>query len=228
MPIRAIIFDRDGVLTQFDFETITAFFNRLLPITPYELVPRLQQWGEVVGFPTDIAEEQIFWHSFCKQLSDELNLTSTTCAQLQGFNYLSVMQMFPETKPVLLDIRQRGLRTGVLSNNPMTAIHSSLVALGLADLIDIACAARINGVTKPHPAAYFSVLQALAVKPEECLFFDDEEHCVKGAYDIGMHAYLVDRSRTNHALCEGIVQNLTAVTAILESLDEPIPLICPI
>ena len=59
--------------------------------------------------------------------------------------------------------------------------------------------------------------RALGVEPEQCLFFDDEVPCVDGARALGMSAYLVDRTRTEHELSRGIVCDLSAIATICDS-----------
>lgn len=217
MSIRAVIFDRDGVLSNFDFKTIIAFFSPSLPISLNEIGERLRQWGLNTGFPKNSEEERAFWYSFCQQLSQELNLSSTICARLQNFNYLEYIYPFPDAKPALSYIGDRGLKIGVISNNPMSGIYSSLEIMGLANLIDAVCATQIDGFVKPHPQAYLGVTNILNVKPEECLYFDDEEACVQGAAALGMKAYLVNRDHTTDKLYEKIVSNLTVVPQILNN-----------
>ncbi len=216
MPIRAVIFDRDGVLTSFDMDVAVAFFQPLLPIGVDKLLQRFQQWGKSVGFPRSVAEEQEFWRGFWNWLSDDLALTATVRAQLQRFDYTSVIRPFPDARAALTASRQRDLKVGVLSNFSLASLDAALTAAGLADLVDIACAAMVIGAAKPAPASYLSVTHALGVAPDECLFFDDETPCVEGAKALGMQAYLVDRRRNNHALLQRIVRDLSALPTILE------------
>lgn len=215
MPICAVIFDRDGVLTSFDMEATAHFFQPLLPIALDELLQRFQQWGETVGFPRSIAQEGSFWYGFWNRLSDDLTLAATVRAQLQRFDYTSVIRPFPDAKSALMASHLHGLRVGVLSNFSLASLDASLTAAGLAEFVHIACAAMVIGAAKPAPASYLSVTKALGVLPEECLFFDDELPCVEGARALGMHAYLVNRGRNNHALSQWIVRDLSALPIIL-------------
>lgn len=217
MTIRAIIFDRDGVLVDFDLKGAAAFFEPLLPVSLPELAERWDQWGESVGFPSSIAEEQVFFRGFWEHLGHEFELSQTTLKQLHQSNYTNYMLPFPDARPALMEARKRGLYIGVLSNFGLASLEASLEATGLRDLVDVACAATVIGVAKPHPEAYLAVTQALSVEPEVCLFFDDEQGHVEGGRVAGLQAYLVDRSRSGHRLSEGVVRDLTALTDILAS-----------
>jgi putative hydrolase of the HAD superfamily len=215
MPVRAIIFDRDGVLTNFDVAAAVAFFAPRLPFSLEELALKWNQWGKRVGFPRSVAEEKIFFRNFWHAMSDEHRLAAEVRAELQQFEYTSCMRAFPDARPALSQARRLGLRIGVLSNFSLASLDASLAAVNLADLVDVACAATVIGAAKPAPEAYHFACRALCTKPEECLFFDDEIACVEGGRAVGMRAYLVDRQRAKHAFAGGIVRDLTAIPQML-------------
>ncbi|HUM69552.1 MAG TPA: HAD-IA family hydrolase [Chloroflexota bacterium] len=218
MKYTAVIFDRDGVLTDFDLQGAAAYFESLLPLSVPELAGRWQQWGATVGFPGNKAEEAAFWQGFWQGLAEELKLPPPVLTQLQQVEYTRFMRPFPDARGALLAVRQLGLQTGVLSIFTLASLADSLTAVGLADLIDEACAATVIGVAKPHSEAYLTICRALGVSPAHCLFFDDEALCVQGARAVGMQAYLVDRQRHDHDLDAGIVCDLTAVPLLLSSI----------
>lgn len=212
---QAVIFDRDGVLTDFNLEAAAAFFEPLLPLSVVELGQTWAKWGHKHGFPQNLSEEATFWQAFWTHLSDQYALPATTQAHLHAVDYTDFLTPFVDARPTLLAAKQAGLRIGVLSNFTLASLEPSLQVAGLADLVDVACAAPVIGAAKPEPAAYQIVCQQLGVKPQQCLFFDDEPVCVTGAQAVGMDAYLVDRTQTEHNLPQNIVANLSALSSIL-------------
>jgi|GEM_PF-782250 len=218
MPVKAIIFDRDGVLTHFAVTDAIAFFQPLLPLTLDEIARKWDQWGAKVAFPRTTSEEKIFFNGLWNALSDEFKLSRAAREQLLRFEYIHYLRPFADARPALLDARRRLLPIGVLSNFSLASLEDSLLAVNLADLIDAACAATVIGASKPSREAYQIASRALGVLPEECLFFDDELACVEGGRAAGMHAYWVDRRRTSHALAENIVHDLTAIPQILAEI----------
>jgi putative hydrolase of the HAD superfamily len=207
---RAVIFDRDGVLTYFDVEGAQAFFQPLLPFSIFELAKRWQQWGAQVGFPTTDAEEEQFFAGFWQTLRDENKLDDEQYHTLVGCRYTDFMRSYADAREVLLQLRRAGVRIGVLSNFSLASLEASLEAVGLADCVDVACAATVIGYAKPEPQAYRHVAHLLDVVPEACLFFDDEAPCVEGAREVGMKAYVVDRTRRQDDRANGIIHNLYA------------------
>lgn len=220
MTIRAVIFDRDGVLANFDLETAARFFTPRMPLSLWEIMGRWEAWGAQVGFPRSTAQEARFFRGFWDALCDELGLSENIRADLQGFDYTRCMVAFDDVRPALLAARAAGLRIGVLSNFSLASLEASLAAIGIGDLVDAACAAMVIGASKPDPPAYRITAARLGVDPEHCLFLDDEEVCVAGARAVGMRAYRVDRTRQSHALDQGVVADLLALPDLLRSLRE--------
>ncbi|MBN1873825.1 MAG: HAD-IA family hydrolase [Anaerolineae bacterium] len=217
MAIRAVIFDRDGVLTYFDMKTVVKELGALLPISIEALTQRWWQWSDAHPLPNNVTQEHVLFSGFWNHLSHELELTQEQREYLHQFNYNIIFQPFPDARPAMIEIKQQGLSIGVLSNFELASIDDSLVAAGLSDLVDVAYTAPVIGVAKPEPEAYLTITQALAVQPGECLFFDDEEPAIKGARAVGIqHSYLVDRERTTHAPDKGIVKDLSILPDLLK------------
>lgn len=213
--LEAIILDRDGVLTYFDMAPAIAYFEPLLGMPIEELERLWWQWRDPAEAPSNLSEEQLLFGGFWNTLADELALSPEQRERLHQFDYTTVVRAYPDARPALLAAHQRGLKIGVLSNFELASLDASLAAAGLADLIDVACAAPVIGVAKPDPQAYLTVARALSVHPENCLYFDDELSWVEGARTVGMQAYAVDREHASHALEQDIVCDLSAIPDLL-------------
>ena len=215
MTYRAVIFDRDGVLLDFDLEAAAAFFEPLLSISLEELIEMWREWGRRNGFPVTLAEEQRFWQGVWHFVAEKLDLQPSIRRQLEQFNYTSILFAYPDARPALQWAHRHGLQVGVLSNFSLASIDASLEAVGLADLVDVAAAAPVIGSPKPHPEAYHYVLERLGATPRECLFFDNKSRHVEGARALGMRAFLVDRGRSGDRLSDGVVCDLFSLSTIV-------------
>lgn len=215
-PIRAVVLDRDGVLTDFDLAAGERFFGPRIPLSLWEISVRWQQWGEHMGFPRTLEEERLFFQGLWDSLCDEFDLSDVVRAELHAFDYSSCLSVFPDVLPALQAAQAAGLRVGVLSNFGLASLDLSLAATGLHAWIDVACAATVIGASKPSPAAYAAVLERLGVQAQACLFFDDEAECVAGAQAVGMDAYWVDRRRTSHDPAAKIAADLTLLVDLLD------------
>lgn len=104
----------------------------------------------------------------------------------------------PDVPPLLVALRQMGLRVGVLSNTLWPREHHERVFErdGVLHLIDGAAYSSELPVTKPHPDAFRAAMAAVSVKdPTRVVFvgdrlFDD----VSGAQALGMRAVHVPHS----------------------------------
>lgn len=214
MTYRAVIFDRDGVLLDFDLAAAAAYFEPLLSISLKELIELWREWGRRVGFPGTMVEERRFWQGVWGFVAERLDLEPAVQRKLEQFNYTSILIPYSDARPALEKARRHGLRVGVLSNFTLASIDASLEAVGLGDLVDVTAAAPVIGVAKPDPEAYLYVLQRLQVRPDECLFFDNKLPHVEGARALGMNAFLVDRQRQGR-LPDGVVRDLSSLSTIL-------------
>lgn len=212
----AIIFDRDGVLTDFKIREAIAFFEPILPFSLDVLNGRWEEWGSEIGFPTTLAEEKVFFETFWNHICDELSLPAKTRQILLRFDYAEYMQAFPDARLAMQHAQKNGLKVGVLSNFSLASLEHSLASMGLLDLVDSACAATVIGASKPAPQAYLTVCERLGVQPENCLFLDDEVLCVEGAREVGMIAYQIDRRQERHDFDRRILSNLSVLPDILK------------
>jgi putative hydrolase of the HAD superfamily len=204
----AVIFDRDGVLAEFDLDRTRLELGPLLPFGLEQLGAHLRSWaanGQAVTV-TDAASERAFWDAFWEHLCGEQGLGEEVRSQLLRFDPRRTLRAFPDARPALEEARRRGYRVGVLSNFTLLDLPGSLRALGLGEWVDVALSAAMIGTAKPAPEAYRAITRALGVAPEACLFIDDRAECVEGARRVGMRAWLLDRR--GQAAGEGLLRGL--------------------
>ena len=113
-------------------------------------------------------------------------------------------------------MRQKGLQIGVLSNFPLATLESSLEAVNLLDLVDVALSSTHIGVAKPKPEAYAHIIQALGIDYTEAMFIDDTLIHVQAAQKLGMHAYLLDRQQPAHRPTSGVIRDLSILPELLQ------------
>lgn len=103
----------------------------------------------------------------------------------------------PDAAPLLRALRERGIRTGLLSNThwPRAWHERWLERDGVLSLLDARVYTSDLEHTKPHPEAFRAILDALDVEPAEAVFVGDRPvDDISGAKAIGMRAILVPRS----------------------------------
>jgi putative hydrolase of the HAD superfamily len=216
-PRKAVIFDRDGVLVDFDLDRVADFLSARVAVPLEELQQLFGKLGQTVGFPKSMQEEEKFWFQFWEKVADRVGLDDSAKHELRNMDIYQFLKPYPEAQPVLAALTSRGWRVGVLSNFVLASIEPSLKAVGLLPYTHTALSCATLGVWKPEPEAYLSMTRALSVEPANCFYFDDDPPLVEGARNLGMKAYLVDRTCSAHQLGNYVIRDLTAVIDIINS-----------
>jgi len=101
----------------------------------------------------------------------------------------------PDVRPLLGELRRRGIKVGVLSNTmwPRDAHERIFFRDQVIDLIDGAVYSSEIPWVKPHPEAFRAAMAAIGVTdPASCVFVGDRPYDdVHGAKGAGMRAVLV-------------------------------------
>src|SRR5919198_1921249 len=98
-------------------------------------------------------------------------------------------QMGDSTHALLDSLRERGLKTGLVSNafDPGWLLHNDLDRMGLGERLDVAVFSSEVGKRKPDETIFLAALEPLAVAPERALFVGDRRYeDVRGAKRVGM------------------------------------------
>jgi len=132
----------------------------------------------------------------------------------------------PDVRPLWEQLHSRRIRIGVLSNTlwPRTEHDRVFRRDGVADLIDAAVYTSEIEWTKPHPAAFHAVLDALGgIAPEDAVFVGDRPwDDIAGAKGVGMRAVLLPHSEIP-AYQEGPVRG--EPDAVVTRLADVLPLV---
>jgi putative hydrolase of the HAD superfamily len=104
----------------------------------------------------------------------------------------------PEAEPLLRALRERGIRTGVLSNTmwPREIHDGYFLRDGVFDLFDATVYTSELAWTKPHPETFHTAMTAVgATDPAACVFVGDQLHAdIWGAHEFGMRTAFVPHS----------------------------------
>ncbi len=106
-----------------------------------------------------------------------------------------LIEEYPGMHRLVQQLREDGLRSACLSNTNdahwRQMLDPALAFPAVAEL-DVRLASHELGWLKPEPQIYEAALRALAVRPEEVVFFDDLEENVAGARASGWHSARID------------------------------------
>ena len=225
MAVNAVIFDWGGTLT------------------PWHSIDHAELWRAVCAphFPVDhhdraaaaLAAEEEFW-----QLARTGQRSSTIFGVLQRAgieptddllaSYVQAWQPHTFTDPdghgLLSYLRDRDIRTGVLSNTmwPRSWHEDVFRRDGVLHLIDGAVYSSEIDRTKPHPEAFLAAMAAIgATNPASCVFVGDRPwDDIHGAKSLGMRAVLLpndDVPPFDEAEPDAVISRLSELPALIES-----------
>ncbi len=127
----------------------------------------------------------------------------------------SRVTLHADAEKTLPQLKERGLKMGVISNGLQSDVDKILHKVGLQDFFDVVVVVDTLRKMKPDVEVFHYALEELESAPSEAVFIGDEiETDYKGAQRCGLAVYLIDR--------EGEVQddNVNRISS-LEDLFEP-------
>lgn len=186
--IKAVIFDYGGVIADVDRSEIVSFVMKTFDVSREEAAKLLKESrpfrlkGE--------ADEESYWKQVAKEHRVELK-----DGWSRPFDYvlLESIKEIPGTLPVIQELKENGIRVGILSN--IDAIAAKYVRQkghyeGYTPLL----LSFEMGVEKPNPQAYEKMIETLNLSPHEIFFIDDRIENVEAAKKLGIVAYHFDNA----------------------------------
>lgn len=114
----------------------------------------------------------------------------------QAFAEVDLWQTFPETREVLQELRDRGLKLAIVSNFD-SRIEAICEGLDLNGLVDTVVFSAAVGVAKPDAGIFQHALRELGVKADAAVHVGDSlKEDVQGARAAGVNAVYLRRKRS--------------------------------
>lgn len=158
---------------------------------------------------------------------DEELLAETVALRIAAVRDDTVLR--PEAVPVLMHLRQQGVRTAVVSDC-WFELPAFLPDLPIAPLLNTSVYSVDVGHCKPHPAMYLQACARLGVEPQECLYVGDGGSAeLSGAQRVDMPAVRLDAADLAdhlvfHTDADWVGPTVTTLTGVLDLLDRaPVP-----
>lgn len=91
---------------------------------------------------------------------------------IDRFEQGEFVQLFADTLPALEQLREKGIRAGILSNYG-TYLELFLERTGISEFFDVVIISANEGCEKPHPEIFERAKQAVGLPPETVAFVGD-------------------------------------------------------
>jgi len=103
------------------------------------------------------------------------------------------LDAFPDARPALSALKERGLSTGILSNGSPRMLAAAVKSAGLASLLDHTISVEEAGIYKPHRSVYALVGAHTGLPPEAVCFVSANPWDAQAAADFGFRVARIDR-----------------------------------
>jgi putative hydrolase of the HAD superfamily len=206
MPVRAVLLDAGATLLHPDPPVEIVYARELtrlgLDVSRDRLGNALSGlWNEVRSEPGEryggVRGEEGFWREFLNRLRRRLDgqaMAPESFERLAAhFRSPRSWTVYPDVRPALAALRERGLALAVVSNWD-SHLPGLLEGIGLAPHFAAVAVSAIEEVGKPDAEIFRRVCARLTVSPAEALHVGDLlEEDYEGARGAGLHALLLDR-----------------------------------
>jgi len=234
MPIRAILFDKDGTLVDFQrtwgpathtvLTTLSegngATFDRLCAVSLYEPSERRLLPGSPVVIETT--------YGYGKLWAEVLGvaLTAEFVDRIDGMYFQTTLDHLTpigDVKALLSKLAARGLRLGLMTNDADANTRAQLQQLGIDELLEFVAAYDSGYGHKPDPDPVLAFAKFANVAPADIAVVGDTEHDLAaaraaGAVAVGVLSGPVPRERLEpHA--DVLLPSIAALEAWLCGLN---------
>lgn len=189
--IRGVIFDFDGLILDTETPEFQAW-QEIYQAHGGELP--LATWATYIGTSSDVFDPFAYLEA---QLGRAVEREAIGVKRRERYaELLSAQFILPGVQEYIADAKRLGLQLGVASSSSRAWVIGHLTRLGLSASFDcIKCAEDVQR-TKPDPALYQAVLDALALRPEQGIALEDSPNGIAAAKRAGLFCVAVPNPLT--------------------------------
>lgn len=212
MKIKAVLFDMGETLIRYDYGTPHEVFQRVLTSSGISRsLPEIKdafsdakKEADVIGLLSSfgLMKCEEYWNRWDSLVLKHLGIAEHVelgkVVQSKWFDFVDCT-FYPEVREVLLELRRRGLKVGLISNGYEEEIAFVVEKAGLEKAtFDIIVGVDTVKKAKPNPDVFRHALGKLEVRPDETLFVGDHvEIDYNGARAAGITPLLIEREDRN-------------------------------
>ena len=211
-PIRAVVFDMDGLLV----DTETVVFRAMARATGGDFP--MSTFRQMVGLPNHASDAIVLSH-----FGEGFDVATWNAAVSAHFREELVAGI--ALKAGVLEILDHldlvGMPRAIATSSSLASVHASLGPHSIVDRFHALITRDVQANSKPHPEPFLKAAAALGIDPADCLALEDSHNGVRSASAAGMMTVMVpdmlDPTEEMHSLCVRIARDLHEVQGWLSS-----------
>src|SRR6184192_984323 len=188
-PLRAVIFDLDGVLA--DSEPWWNEIDAKL-LAEYGVTYRGEYHRNVLGVSYRLAVE---FYKKTFGLSVPTDEMMRRRGEIAADFFAHRIDVFPSTKPVLQELRQMNLHLAVATSSVSASARPFLTRHELATFFEVVVTGEEIEHGKPHPDIYLRAAEKLNVATDACLVIEDSLSGIAAAKAANMRVAAIPDTR---------------------------------
>jgi HAD superfamily hydrolase (TIGR01509 family) len=188
--IKALIFDFDGLILDTEVPEYQSWAELY---QAYGSALPLEKWAEGIGS----ADAFNPYEYLEQQLGQPLDRAAVRLQRRARFAALMADQtVLPGVQAYIATAQRLGLKLGVASSSPRAWVIGHLSNFGLVKHFDaIRCGDEVQA-TKPNPALYLDVLQALEIPAHQAIALEDSPNGILAAKRAGLFCVAIPNALT--------------------------------
>lgn len=212
-PIRAVVFDMDGLLV--DTEAVVYRAMQQATVGIADEFP-MSTFLQMVGLPNQAGDEIVRNH-----FGVGFDLTTWNAAVSMHFReeLAAGIALKAGVFEILDHLDEIGMPRAIATSSSLESVRASLGPHSIVDRFHALITRDVQNNHKPHPEPFLKAAAALGVDPADCLALEDSHNGVRSASSAGMMTVMVpdmlDPNEEMHSLCVRIAADLHEVRALL-------------
>jgi HAD superfamily hydrolase (TIGR01509 family) len=190
MPIKAILFDLDGVLVNtrtLHYETFKIAYEKNCPGKELSWKNHLQNYD---GLSTKQKLNKMIQHNLITQEKSEKIFQEKQSITQQMIKEQVTPR--PYLTQTLQSLRNKGYILACCTNSVRSTLDLTLESLNISSFFSVTLSNNDVEQQKPHPEIYKKCFDLLNTHPSETLICEDSPHGRKAAYDSGAHVLEIE------------------------------------
>jgi HAD superfamily hydrolase (TIGR01509 family) len=193
--LKAAIFDLNGIFLQ--SPKLSDRFEKDFDVPSAAFLPKLSEIMDKVRQP-NAGKAFVYWQPVLKEWN--VNLT-----EQEFWDYwFSAEKQSDKMIAFAKELRSKGIKVFILSNNFKERAEYYGHYPWIHDAVDKVYFSWQTRFVKPDPRAWELILKENSLKPEEGIYFDDQEKNLRASESVGIKAFMF----TNEAELEQIVKKM--------------------